>query len=371
MKKECEFVVSCLNCEKYLNQIASKYDIYNFSKIDEKVIFYCKNKDKKNIEKILKKLNVKIYKNNYFGIFFHIKKFAKIGIILGILFSCILWIISTFFITDILIFGDINFSSNDLYNLLNNYNISRWTKKSNIDTQKLQTEIENIKYISYASVIIRGNMLVINIKEKLVNSEVENLGKYEPLVSLYDAKVTAIKLIQGTAKVKVGDIVKVGDVLVEPYSIDSSGEKVSVQPLADVWCDVFVSASQSVKEKKILEQRTGNKTTSYSLSVFGLEIFSKKSENSFSKFQVEKSEVYVSTLILPIKRKEITVYEVELVEQNINFEQDKQIFIDKSRQIALLNLGKYDIIKDESYTVKKIDDEYTILYTITFNKKIC
>ena len=55
MDKEFKFEISPLNSEKCINKITEKFEIYNFSKKKEKIIFYCKNKDKKHIEKILKK----------------------------------------------------------------------------------------------------------------------------------------------------------------------------------------------------------------------------------------------------------------------------------------------------------------------------
>ena len=369
--KNYKFEISSLNSEKCINLIIQKYEIFDFSKNEGKVIFYCKNKDKKNIEKILKKLNQKIYKKNYFGFLFHIKNIFSIGIIIGIFLSLILWGISTFFITDILVIGNYNLTTKEIFEVLENNEIYKWKPKKDIDTKQLQNKIENINHISYASVIIRGNALIVNVKEELTNNEVINIGNFDPIVSVYDGQITSVKLIQGTLKVKVGDIIKVGDILVEPYITSMSGERVSVEPLADIVCDVYVTSRLNVKEKQIKVQRTGNVQTNYELSVFGLQLFKKYNDVIFKSYEKEEKEVYVSNVLLPIKRKETIYYETTVIEENINFEQNKQTFIEQCKQIALLNLTNYDIIKNESYSIYKIDDTYTISYTLTLNKKIC
>ena len=53
----------------------------------------------------------------------------------------------------------------------------------------------------------------------------EMLGNFLPIIANKDGKITKIELISGTAVVKVGDFVTKGSVLVEPYTIDTSGTK--------------------------------------------------------------------------------------------------------------------------------------------------
>ncbi len=369
--KNYRFEISSLNSEKCINLITQKYEIFDFSKNDKNVIFYCQNKDKENIEKILKKLNQKIYNKNYFGALFHIKNIFSIGIILGIFLSIILWGISTLFITNILVVGNYNFTSKEIFEVLENNKICKWKLKKDINIKSLQNNIENINHISYASVIIRGNSLIINVKEELTNSEVINIGNFDPIISIYDGQITSVKLIQGTLKVKVGDVIKVGDVLVEPYITKQTGEKISVEPLADIVCDVYVTSSLELKENQIKTQRTGNSITNFELYAFNLPIFKKQDDVHFKTFEKVEKEIYVSNILLPIKRKEITYYETTTTKENINFEENKKTFIEQCKQIALLNFAKYDIIKNESYSIYKIDDTYTILYTLTLSKKIC
>ena len=51
-------------------------------------------------------------------------------------------------------------------------------------------------------------------------------------------------------------------------------------------------------------------------------------------------------------------------------EQNKQIYIEQTRQMSLLNVKDYDIIKEESYSISPMQGGNVITYTITVNKKI-
>ena len=49
----------------------------------------------------------------------------------------------------------------------------------------------------------------------------------------------------------------------------------------------------------------------------------------------------------------------------------KQNYIDKCRQIALLGVKKYDIIKDEKQTIIEQEGMHEIILVLTVSKKVC
>ena len=366
-----KFVISSLNTEKIINKLCEKYCIFNLEKNEKNTSFCCLKKDRKKINKILQRSGFEIKSNNFVGFFKHLKNIFSYGIICGIFLSFIFFIISSFFITDILILGNVNYTYQDVIGVLEQNGVKKGATKYSVDTQKLQNDILNIRYISYASVIIKGNALVVNLKEQLTNLEVVNIGEFLPIVSNYDCKITSINLIQGTPNVKVGDIVRIGQVLVEPYTIDASGKKLSVQPLADISADVWITSSIDFFDKKIIKQRTGNVVVNCSVTFLGKEVYVQRKNVVFENYEIEEKERYLSTTLMPIKIKYTNFYEYNLVERDIDFEENKQIFVEQTRQTCLLNLNNYDIIKNESYVITKNVGYNTIAYTITFNKKIC
>ena len=368
--KQYKFIIPSLNTEKILNKLILQFDIFDMKKDEKTCSFFCKSKDKKTIEKILKQYGVKVESKSYYGIFKQLKNASSLGVIIGIVISTILYIISTFFINDVLLIGNLSVTSKEIMEVLDNHNINKWTLKSAVNLESLKNDLQKIKYVSYASVIIKGNAIIINIKEQLTNDEVVNLGVFQPLVAKYDGKITSIKLIQGTLKCKVGDIVKLGDVLVEPYVYDSNGDKLSAQPLADIICDVWITTRLEVKDKEIKKIKTGNIAKDYLITFMGLNLFTQKTDIKFKNFMVEENEKYLTNYILPIKIKYITYSEYKYCEINTEFEKNKDKYLNQTRQMSLLNVKEYDIIKDESYVINKQDDTNIIVYTITVNKLI-
>ena len=364
-----KFTISPLNSEKILNKLCG-FEIFNIEKSNESLSFCCKLKYCKNIKKLLKNSGISIKSELNIGIFGFFRRFFSVGILCGILISFAFYLISSLFITNVLILGDISFCGQQIMQVLKNNNINKWSKKSSIDIKKLENEIQSINYVSYVSAIIKGNSLIINIREQLTNSEFVNIGGYLPIVSAYDCKITSIKVVQGSAKVHVGDIVKVGQILVEPY-IDVDGEQMSVQPLADIQADVWFTNSVDFYDTIITKERTGRKISNYQMTFLGVPIYSHCSDVDFKNFEVEEKEVRLTDTLLPIKIYYTNYYEYVTVSQNIDFEKNKQQFIEQTRQTCLLNLNNYDIIKDESYVINKSQDCNTIFYTITLSRKIC
>lgn len=368
---EYKFVISSLNTEKLINKLCLKFDIFDIKKTETEISFCCKKKDRKKIQKILNKCGYKTKNTFFVGFFKHLKNITSVGIIIGTILSIALWCVSCFFITDVLILGNISITSKEIMEVLKTNNINKWSLKSSVNIQNLETQIQDIKYISYVSAIIKGNALIINVKEQLTNDEVVSIGSYAPIVSNYDCKITSIKLIQGTLKVKVGDIVKLGDVLVEPYVQKPDGTTLSVQPIADIVGDVWITSSLDFYNTLHKKVRTNKVVSNYSVTFMGIEIYKKDTNVNFKNYEIEEYETYLSTSILPIKIKYKNFYEYTTEEINVDFEKNKDKFIEETRKTVLLNVKEYDIIKNESYKIYNNDDYNTVLYTITLNKKIC
>lgn len=365
-----KFTISPRNTEKIFAKLSNKFDILDVTKSEESVVFFCKNRDKKQIQKYLKFYGLTDFKSEPVRSASLITRFTSIGVICGIIVSAILWIVSSFFITDVILMGDITFTEQSIYDVLKKNGIHDYAFKSSIDIESLEDQIESLPYISYVSIIFRGNALIINVKEQLTNTEIVDYGNFAPIISIYDCKITSIKLVQGTLAVKAGDIVRVGDVLVYPYATDSQGNTRSVQPLADIVADVYITSSVTVYDQKLEKKYTGNVVKNYDITFLGLKIYSTNNEVKFSNYESKTSTSYISDTLMPIKITYTMCYEFEEVVENTNFSENLDYYVDKTRQTALLNVKEYDIIKNESHVVRDYDGYHVVEYSVTVNKKI-
>ena len=358
-----------INAEKHINYLTKNNIIYNI-KTNENIIVFCfNNKNKKLIIKYLKNNNIDIISLKKIGLFSFISK-QRAGLLLGGVVASVLWIISTFFVTNITIYGNNLYSISDIKNIVTSLYNSSIISKANVDTSKIEQAIISQTKINSVSCIIKGSTLVINIKEELPTEQFVE-GNFSPIVSLYDGQVTSINLTQGTSAVSVGDIVKLGDILVYPFVTDSAGENKPVQPIASIVCDVWQTTTLDVYDNEIVTEKTGRVVEEKQISVFGKQIYKEQKTHDFKSFVVTEKQHYLSRFLLPIKVKTITYEETKQNTRVIDFEAQKQKYIENCKKIASLGLKKYDIIKTEDISIVEQPGKHTIVYVLTISKKIC
>ncbi len=346
-----KFHINGLNQEKILNELSKHFQLSEIDRQDKNnTLFMCSYFDSKKIEKFLKKSNIKIVSIQYDGPVYKIKNiFSSWGMICALVLFFLFFLIQYQFILQFDIQGLVRVSKSEIVEYVNK-NFSR--NKFDLDTKLVEIGlIENFSRISFASCIIKGQTLVINIKEKLMPEEM--YGQFKPLVAKSDARINNINLISGTLKVKVGDFVQKGDVLVEPFTIDTSGNIKKVEAKAEILADIYYESSVSHSEHFIEVTRTGNVVEQNDIYLFGLKIYSFKQDIPFKMYEVEKENVKLTNnLFLPFKMQKIKIY--ELVENIIEttFYEVKDEYIEKARQKALENIENCDKIKEEFYNLR-------------------
>lgn len=359
-----------INTEKVVNKLIKNNVVLNLKKTENDVVFYVKLIHFKSTINILKKSGIENFSYEFKGFSNIFLSLKRVGIITAIIISFAIYLISNLFVTKIQINGNFLTETNDIIKILNENGVKTSSLKSSINTKLLENKLMEISYISSVSVVTKGTTLIVNVKEKLNNSEYVNLGKFEPVISLYDAKIVSMNVVQGSPSVKVGDIVKLGDVLVEPFVISSDGKILEVQPIAEIVCEIWFSSTLCVKDVSVQSVRTGNVIENRKLTLCGLDIFSENKQNNFNEFEVETEEANLTNMFLPLKVIKQKIYEIEKKDIVVDFENEKQKFVEQCRKMSLLNIQNDDKIKDESYVCEKTQEGNLISYTITVVRKV-
>ncbi len=368
-KNESKFQISGLNQEKLLNEISKSVTLFEVErKSKTNSSFKCSYFEHKKVLKILKNRGIKVESVTHDGLFCCIRKMLTCyGLIVAVVLFSIFYFVQNQFVIQFDVQGVDRLSSGEIVDFIkDNYS----TVKSKIDTDEIELAlVENFSEISLASCIIKGQTLVINIKEKLLPEEM--YGDFAPLVAQKSGKITQINLISGTLCVKVGDFVQAGDVLVEPYTIDTSGTIKMVEAEAEIVADVYNEGSADHYETYIEVKRTGNVAVQNEITLFGLTIYSFKEDFDFQMYEVEYEEVnLVENLFLPFKIRKTYIY--ELTENVIvtDFEDVKDEYIEKARENALENVEDCDTIKEEYYTIRHIAGVTIVNYCIVTEESI-
>lgn len=183
--------------------------------------YECKihNKDYFKINPFLEKTKVMAVVQGEYGLPFFMQKNRKRKIFFGgILFSLLFIYGMSFFVWSFSIEGNEKISDDILFRFINSQGVDYGTYKEFIDIQSIEEEIrEYFEGISWVSVRLSGTKLIVAIKENYVS---EGEGMYggssgNDLIAGMDGKIIRIITRKGVPKVKIGEEIETGTVLVE------------------------------------------------------------------------------------------------------------------------------------------------------------
>lgn len=347
MKNYHYFEIKGLNQERFFNNLSKKYQIFEIKRLDKThSSFKVRFLDGKKVKKIIEANGFEILSEKQGGIIFQAcKLLTSYGIIAGILLSSVAYAIQYAFIQKIEVIGSEN-SPQICQFVEKNLNSKA---KSRIDTSQIERMIKgNFDDVSFVSAAIIGQTLLINVKNSLLPSEMNNT--FAPLVSQYDGVVTSIELIQGTSHVKVGDIIQKGQILVEGKVVDTSGESRNIAPRAKIYMDVWLEDEQTHYDEKVVTYKTGKSLTNVSATLFGHEFYTNGVVNTFETFESEsRTQPLIKNNILPFFVTTTTYYETASETIKSTFEEQKDKFFALTKANCLQNISKNAIIRDEKY----------------------
>ncbi|MBP3431359.1 MAG: sporulation protein YqfD [Clostridia bacterium] len=368
-KNETKFHITGLNQEKLLNELSKKVDLSEIERnAKNDTTFKCSYFEHKKVLKVLKNKNVNLKAVEHEGVAFRVKQLLSCyGLIAAVVVISVLYFLQSGFVLQYEVSGVDRLSAEEIVAFVKTENPSMRTI---IDTETVESSLmSEFDGISFVSCIVKGQTLVINIKEKLMPDEM--YGEFKPIAAKKDAKITEINLISGTLNVKVGDVVQAGDELVSPYMIDTSGNLKKVEAKAEIKAEVYNEGSVDHYETFIEVNRTGRTAVLSEITLFGLEIYNFKEEFDFKMYDVEFEETsLVKNLFLPFKMKKTVVYELAENVVESKFDEVKEEYIEKARKKALENCENCDTIKDEFYTLRHLAGVTIVNYCIVTEEVI-
>lgn len=362
-KSYTKFSVKGLNQERLFNQILKETKITDLNRISKSESEFCVDFEKKNVVKsILLSNGVEILSQKSNGVEWCLKKFfSYYGIMAAVVLFVVFYFWQSQFVLQYEVLGVSTISKSGLVNFVKK-NFSN--KKSKIGIKDVENAIiDNFDELSFASCIIEGQTLILNVKEKLLPEEV--FGQFRPIFAQNSGMITKIDLISGTAVVKTGDFVRKGDVLVEPFVIDTSGQKREVKANAKIYAEIYNQGEETHFEKRIETYQTGKQTETSFVTLFGVTLYSNDKMPKFESFEkIEMVTDFSNNNLLPLKMHKITYFETSTRVVESVFEDVKEEYVQKSREKALENVSKDDKIINEYYTIKSLNTVTIVHYCI-------
>ncbi len=331
--------------------------------------------------KIAKKLKCKIKIIRKKGIPFVINKYKKRKVFLVTLAVIILLIgISTNFIWNISIVVDGSEQLENIENDILEAGIKVGMKKSEVN---IQETINKIRFkrndISWMGIEIKGTNVIVKVVKSAEAPEVIDEKDYSNIIATKSATITKIIAQNGTAKVKNGDKVEEGQILIQGVMEGKYTGNRYVHSLGEVEGIVEYTKSEKIPLKFTEKVKTGNKETKIRIKINNFQINFYKTLSKFKIYDtIEKEKKFkiFSNLYLPISITKITVEELENVQMEYSIEKATEIGTEKLEQKLEQEIGKeknilnkdINIIKTEEYI--EVNVTYEVVENIGMQEKI-
>ena len=318
------------------------------------------------VEGILGEYGMRYRRKGYTGARSFCKKILSRPFLLAALMIAIIGIVFfENFIFSYSIKGNARVNTALIENVLRERGASGFVAKSSLDVKAIKSAISDIEGISFASVKIEGNRLLVEVKEELPIVTPDE-PRYDPVSSLYSAVVTKVVAESGTPTVSSGDRVVVGDLLISPTYTFTEGEAPS-PARGEVWGLVTYKKEVILPLYTAESIETGEVFRARTLTLFG-QVVGKAEEPPFDDYLLEERVIYRGIGVVVRER----TYR-RLVSETIchDFDLEAPIRVSEAQRELLLSVPFYARERSVAYVVqKKLDNVLYIVIYYTVEQRI-
>lgn len=368
--------VEGLFLERFINICVSKKILLMDIKREKSTIMYANVRiaDYKKLKQVARKTKSKIKIQRKKGLPFTIKKYRKRKIF-GILFVVILalLIVSSNYIWNIEISGNVKITNQEILQSLEESGLKVGLSKNDIDINAVISKIRlDREDIAWIGITVKGTNAIVKIKEAAKAPEVIDENKFCNIVANKTGMITKINVQNGTANVKVGDIVEEGDILVNGYLEGKYTGTRYVHGAATVEAKIWYTKKEKAMLKQQIPVQTGNEEKKYSIKFKKNQINLFKTLSKFEKYDTineNKKIILFSNFYLPIEVVKITNKEYVLQDVTYTNEEQTQILTEKLKKELLEEIGEQKNIVNVNVNTYSQDEtvEVEVTYEVLEN----
>ena len=338
-------------------------------------------KDFKNIRKIAKKTKCKVNIKSKRGLPFLFNRYKKrkIFFILLVLVFILLGVSSNF-VWNIDVITKSNISEEELIKDLNECGLQIGKIKSSLDLNKIVNEIRLKRDdIAWIGISIKGTNALIEVVEATEKPEIINKDEYCNIVSNKNGVITKINAQDGTANVKVGDTVSVGDVLINGWMEGKYTGIRYVHAKGEIEARVWYTMNKTIQYTTTEKQYTGNIETNYGIKMNNFKINFPKGVSKFEFYDTIENENKIklfSNFYLPISVVKTTCQQYEEIEKTYSVEEAKSLGIQEIEEELEKQIENKENIVNKNINTYEHENSidiyvtYEVLETIGTNEKI-
>ncbi len=305
--------------EKVLNLCSkNKISIWSAKFKNGKINCKITVKDFLKLPKILRKSGIRVHILRKSGFPFFSNKYSKrFGVFTGfILFFAVLYIMSGYiWIIDVV--GNTKTATSEILNACEQIGIKTGVKASNISAKNAaQQLLLKTDTLAWSSFNIEGCRLTVNVTE--IKEKTQDNSNATNLKASADGIITNIDVKAGNCLVKVGDVVKKGDILVSGI-IESETQTRFVHSIGEILATTETGITLEEPLKKQMSYPTGKEKLKSVLEFFTLKIplyLGAETEDYDCKTEEKSVRIFGQNLPLKIYTKKFIFKRTEMATQS-------------------------------------------------------
>ncbi len=369
--------------ERFINICKNKnITIWNLKRNKNILLtFNIRIKEFREMCKIAKKTNckVKIISKNGLPFLLHRYKKRKIFIFLLLIMICFIWI-SSMFVWNVDIIEENNQELVDIRNDIEEAGLKNGVLKQKVNTKEIINKLRLKRNdIAWIGIEMKGTNAIVKLVKADNKPDIIDTNEYCNVVSDKTGIITKISAQNGTANVKAGDTVKIGDVLINGWMEGKYTGLRYVHAKGEIEAKVWYTKKKKIPYTLTQTRETGNIQEKYFLKINNLKInFSKK----YSKFKIydtiendSKFRIF-SDFYLPISIVKTTYKEMEEYTKKYTIEEAKNLGIEELQKELDEEIKYKEKIVNKNINTYECKDgvevyvTYEVLENIGTNEKI-
>ena len=212
------------------------------------------------------------------------------------------------------------------------------------------------KDISWIGIELKGTNAIVKLVKSEEAPKIIDENDYTNIVANKSGIITKIVAQNGTAKVKVGDTVEAGTVLIEGTMQGKYTELRYVHSIGEIQAKVWYSKTKKIHYRNKQKEYTKNEENKYTIKINNFKINLYKTLSKFEIYDTieeEKKVKIFSNLYLPISLIKITNKEQINIEKIYTLEEAKTIGIEQAKQELNSEVDASSILRRNSKHQRK------------------
>lgn len=356
--------------ERFINICKNnKIAIWNLKRNkDISIQFKARINEFKEICKIAKKTKCKVKIESKKGVPFLLNKYKKRKIFLFFLiFLLIIIALSSNFVWNVEITEENGEVLANIEKDIEEAGLKIGKIKSKINTKEIINQIRlKREDIAWMGIELKGTNAIVKLVKADEKPEIVDENEYCSIISDKVGIITKISAQNGTANVKVGDTVNIGDVLIQGWM---EGKYTGIRYVhakgeieAKVWHTKYARIYYNTTERK----ETGESENKYTIKINNFKINLTKKLSKFEIYDTIETENKIklfSNFYLPISLIKTTNKEVKEEQKIYNYEEAKNIGIQQLRKQLDNEIENKEKIVNENINTYENEDSIDIYVT--------